>query len=236
LDIQNIQGVILAGGLGTRLRPAVADRPKVLAPVAGRPFLARLLDQLAEAGVRSVILCTGYRGDAVSAEFGWEYRGVALKYSCESEPLGTGGALRLARPSMQSDPVLVLNGDSYCEADIAGVFAEHQRRRANVSVVVAEMEDTSRYGRVVFDASGVISQFAEKSADSGSGWINAGIYILSQQFLVELPDDKPLSLERDIFPAWIGRGLYAARTSGRFIDIGTPESYRAADEFFAKVQ
>ena len=120
--LANTTAVILAGGLGTRLRDAVANRPKVLAKVGPRPFLSYLLNQLAAAGIRHVVLCTGYMGQMVREAFGSKYRTMTLEYSLEPAPIGTAGALRLALPLLRSDPVLVMNGDSYCEADL-GAFA-----------------------------------------------------------------------------------------------------------------
>ena len=117
-DISNIEAAILAGGLGTRLRSVVPDRPKVLAEIGGRPFIEILLDQVAAAGIRTAVLCTGYLGDQIEARLGTRRGPLALRYSREVEPLGTGGALRLALPMLASDTVLVLNGDSYCDADL----------------------------------------------------------------------------------------------------------------------
>jgi NDP-sugar pyrophosphorylase family protein len=232
VNYSEISVVILAGGMGTRLRSVVADRPKVLAQVAGRPFLAHLLDQLAAAGVRSALLCTGYRAEAVVEQFGATYRSLALTYSQETVPLGTGGALGHARPHLHSDPVLVLNGDSYCAADLAAFLDWHYRSQAQASLLLTEVADTSRYGRVEVDGAGSVLGFAEKAVGSGPGWINAGVYLLSQPFLEALPEGRPLSLEREVFPSWVGRGLTAYRSPGWFIDIGTPESYARAEQLF----
>jgi len=227
-----ITAAILVGGLGTRLRPAVADRPKVLAAVAGRPFLTYLLDQLARAGIRSTVLCTGYRADVVATELGSSYKGMALIHSRESSPLGTGGALRHARALLQSDPVLVLNGDSYCDADLGFFIDRHRKAEAVASLLLTEMSQTSRYGRVEVNDRETVVGFIEKAQGSGPGWINAGIYVLAQSFLQSLPLGTPLSLEREVFPAWVGRGLNAFRSPGWFIDIGTPESYVEAGRLF----
>ncbi|MCI0461150.1 MAG: nucleotidyltransferase family protein [Gemmataceae bacterium] len=232
-DLAETTAVILAGGLGTRLRSVVADRPKVLAEIHGRPFLAYLLDQLGDSGIREVALCTGYQAEAIALQFGVSYRNVALTYSQETEPLGTGGAVRQALPRLHSDPVLVLNGDSYCGADL-GVFLDaHRRSGAEASLLLAEVDDSSRYGRVEVDSTGAVRGFAEKAPASGAGWINAGVYLLSQAFLRALPRSVPLSLEREVFPAWVGRRLTGHRGSGWFIDIGTPESYAQAGQLFA---
>ncbi len=112
--IGNVTAAVLAGGLGTRLRGVLADCPKVLAPVKGKPFLAYLLEHLAGQGLRDVVLCVGYGSEQVEAVFGRSYAGLRLAYSCEPAPLGTAGAVRLALPMLESDPVLVMNGDSFC--------------------------------------------------------------------------------------------------------------------------
>jgi NDP-sugar pyrophosphorylase family protein len=230
--LDNLTAAILAGGLGTRLRAAVADRQKVVAAVAGRPFLMRLLDQLADAGLRRVVICTGYKADQVAEMAGREYRGMSLRYSPEREPLGTAGALRLALPLLESDPVLTLNGDSFCETDLAAFWRAHRENRASTSIVVREVADTRQSGRVSYDAGGVVTSFVEKGASAGAGWINAGIYLLGRTLLEGIPAERPVSLEREVFPAWIGRGLRAFPTAGKFLDIGTPESYAAAQRMF----
>ena len=230
--LHNLTAAILAGGQGTRLRTAVADRQKVVASVAGRPFLMRLLDQLAGAGLRRVVICTGYKAEQVAEMAGQEYRGMSLRYSPEPAPLGTAGALRNALPLLESNPVLAMNGDSFCEADLAAFWRAHCEHGAAGSMAIREVADTRQSGRVSFDAAGVINSFVEKGASTGPGWINAGIYLLGRPLLESIPAERVVSLERETFPAWIGRGLRAFPTTGKFLDIGTPESYAAAQEMF----
>lgn len=230
--LHNLTAAILAGGLGTRLRAAVADRQKVVASVAGRPFLMRLLDQLADAGLRRMVICTGYKAEQVAEMAGKEYRGMRLRCSPEREPLGTAGALRNALPLLESDQVLVLNGDSFCETDLAAFWRAHHERNAAGSIVVREIADTRQSGRVSFDVNGAVTSFVEKGASTGPGWINAGIYLLGRALLEGIPAERSVSLEREVFPVWIGRGLHAFPTAGKFLDIGTPESYAAAQEMF----
>lgn len=230
--------LILAGGLGTRLRPVVADLPKVLAPVRGKPFLAWLLDQLADAGLRHAVLCTGYRGELIEAAFGDSYRGLALEYSRESEPRGTGGALRLALPRARSRTVLALNGDSFCDADLGTFFGWHCAAGFAGSLLLTEVPDTSRYGRVDVAPGGRILDFREKSAALGRGTINAGIYLLSASLLDEsgagCAPGLAVSLERDLLPGQVAAGLGGYVSRGAFLDIGTPESFREAERFFSR--
>jgi NDP-sugar pyrophosphorylase family protein len=231
-DLSTTTAVVLAGGLGTRLHSVVSDCPKGLAQVGGRPFLTFLLDQLDAAGVRRAVLCTGYLGEQVKETFGDKYRGLHLLYSQEHSPLGTGGALRLAVPVLASDPVLVLNGDSYCEADLAALPDWRREHRAKATLLLTHVPDTQRYGRVTIDEQGAVLAFEEKGTVVGPGWINAGIYVLSHRLLLTIPGTGTVSLEREVFPAWIGHGLFGCPGDGRFLDIGTPESYGAAEEFF----
>jgi NDP-sugar pyrophosphorylase family protein len=231
-NLSDITAAILAGGLGTRLRPVVGDRPKVLAEVGGRPFILYLLDQLAAVKVREVVLCTGYRGDRVKEILGETYGPLRLVYSQESSPLGTGGALGLALPRFSSDRVLVLNGDSFCEGNLRALAQVHRLRGAGATLLLVEVPDTGRYGRVDLDGEGRITGFWEKEKAGGRGWVNGGIYLIDRPLLESIPPDQIRSLERDIFPAWIGRGLYGFRTQARFIDIGIPESLGRAEHFF----
>lgn len=227
--------VILAGGLGTRLLTVVADRPKVLAEVNGRPFLCYLLDKLTAAGFQRIILCTGYMAETVSRILGSRYGDAELHYSVEIEPLGTGGALRLALPLVFSDPVLVLNGDSFCDLDLCRFAEEHGRHDALASMALAEVADVSRYGAVDIASDGTLTAFEEKGQRSGLGRINAGIYLLARPVLEAIPAGTSYSLERDLFPGLIGNGLYGYAQPCRFIDIGIPDDYQAATAFFKTI-
>lgn len=232
-ELADVTAAILAGGLGNRLRSVVADRPKVLADIRGRPFLAYLLDQLVAEGIGDVVLCTGYLGDQIEAVFGKSYRSLRLSYSQESVPLGTAGALRLALPLFKSNPVLVMNGDSFCEANLKSFWVWHWTRRANATLLLTKISDTRRYGRVQPGADGTVTYFEEKGSGNEPGWINAGIYLFDPHLLLEIPANGTVSLEREVFPAWVGRGLYGFQTEARFLDIGTPEAYASAELFFA---
>lgn len=225
--------ILFAGGLGTRLRSVVADRPKVLAEVNGRPFLTYLLDQLATAGIRRAVLCTGYKSNMVRVALGASYRGIELIYSEEEEPMGTGGALRLALPLLGDERVLVMNGDSFCDADLVSFAHRHQSVSARCSLVLARVADVGRYGAVQLAPDGVITIFEEKGAHEGEGLINAGIYLLDTDLIAEVPAQVVYSLERELFPQLTGSGLYGFEEGGRFIDIGIPNDYYAASAFFA---
>jgi NDP-sugar pyrophosphorylase family protein len=228
--------VILAGGVGSRLRSVVSDRPKVLASIHNRPFLAYLLDLLDAAGIGEVVLCTGYMADLVEETVGPAHGRMRVAYSRELTPLGTAGALRAAMPQIKTDSILVMNGDSFCEVDLHAMAAAHQVRRAEATMLLTEVADTERYGRVRIDDGGRLLSFEEKGAHGGPGWINAGVYLLERRLVETIPENRAVSLEKEIFPAWIGRGLYGHTTSGRFLDIGTPRSFNDAKVFFSPAE
>jgi NDP-sugar pyrophosphorylase family protein len=226
---------ILAGGLGTRLRAVVPDAPKVLAPAGGRPMLAHLLDQLADAGFTRVVLGTGYMGEKVEAAFGRGFRGMELVYSRESEPLGTGGALRFAAPHFRADHVLVMNGDSYVAADLPAFVSWHRAHRADVSILLAEVPDPGRYGAVETGADGRITAFREKDPGlKGPAWINAGVYVIRRAAVDRIPVGRQISLEREVL-AGKQLALYGYAGGSAFLDIGLPESLSRAEQFFAAV-
>ena len=228
--LDGITAAVLAGGLGTRLRSVVADRPKVLAPVAGRPFLAHLLDQLTTAGLDDVVLLVGYGAEQVRDAFGDRYKSLRVSYSTESHPLGTGGAVLHALPHFERERVLLLNGDSFCDFD-ATAFAAAVRDD-EVGMVLAEVGDTARYGRVEVSPNHRVTGFTEKAAAGGPGQINAGVYLFARDRLAEVPANQSFSWERDVLPEWVAAGDVIGHPGGRFIDIGTPQSFAAAEAFF----
>lgn len=233
---ESLIALVLAGGLGTRLRPVVENQPKVLAEVGGHPFLQYLLNQLAEWHIQEVVLCTGHLGEQIEVRFGRDHDALRLIYSRESTPLGTAGALRLALPLIRSDTVLVLNGDSYCAADFAAFWRWHCLRQSAATMLLVSNPDTRRFGSVEVATDGRILRFEEKrEGTSEPGLINAGVYLIERDLLRSIPTIGSVSLERDIFPGWIGGDFYGYRADGPFLDIGTPESYALAEDFFAKL-
>jgi phosphoheptose isomerase len=236
LSRSHTAGVVLAGGLGTRLRSVLSDRPKCLAEVGGRPFLRILLDQMAAAGVSRIVLCTGHLGDQVRAAIGNTHCGIPVVYRWEDRPLGTGGALRQALADSSEDLFLVANGDSYVAADLAVFQHLHQEGGLAGSLLLVHVADCARFGTVDIAADGRIRGFAEKRGVAEPGWINAGIYLLSRPLLESLPATTPLSLEREVFPLWLEGGLGSYAVRAPFLDIGTPESLAAAGPFFAALR
>ena len=173
-NLSEVTSVILAGGLGTRLRPVVPDTPKVLSRVCNRPFITFLLDQLISAGAKEVVLCTGYKGQDVFNELGSRYKSLNLRYSLELEPIGTGGALRLALPLIKTDTVLVMNGDSYAHAQLDAYLDWFFKNSLLASLLLVNVTNSARYGKVSLDSSGKIIAFEEKTLDSSPGLVNGG--------------------------------------------------------------
>jgi len=231
-DFTKVTAVILAGGMGTRLQNIVSDRPKVMAEINGKPFLYYVLDQLAGFDIKRVVISTGYMADKIEEVIGFSYKGLKVKYSREETPLGTAGALKLAGQAMDTEYCLVMNGDSYTEFDPVSLFMIHKQKNANITILVKAVSNTSRFGTIQMNEQNEIVKFVEKRDSTGAGFINAGVYIMKTSALQKIPDKAPCSLEYDFFPAMIGKGIYGYETLGRFIDIGTPESYSQAEKFF----
>lgn len=230
--LASVDVAVLAGGLGTRLRPVLGETPKILAPVAGRPFLDHLLVWLASYGARRVILCLGFRAELVLKHLAEHpHPGLEIVPCVETEPRGTAGALRLALPQLRSDPVLVMNGDTFVDADLAGFAAAHRAQGATASILCATVPSTARYGRLDLDAAGRIVRFREKDpADTRPGPINAGLYLFSRVWLSGFARGPGTSLERDVFAASPAGSFHAIPAGGAtFIDIGTPESFAEAE-------
>lgn len=224
---------ILAGGLGTRLRSVVNDRPKVMARVADQPFITYILHQLATFGIQKVVLCTGFMADLIKEQLGDTYCGMKLLYSVEDTPLGTGGALRHASELLSGDTLLVMNGDSYCDCTLSCFAAGLTSSGSGTGMVLAHVHDVSRFGAVQLHENGRVESFVEKGGQTGPGWINAGIYLLPVNLIRELTPGVMISLEREFIPPLITDGIYGHRCSGSFIDIGIPEEFARAQSFFS---
>ena len=221
-----MEAIVLAGGFGTRLRQVVADVPKPMAPIAGRPFLEILLGSLARKGFARVVLSLGFMAEKISDHFGARFAGMDVAYVVEDAPLGTGGAIRLALEAYTQDHVFVFNGDTYLDLEVQSLEQRWQAKRHQV-VVGRQVPDTTRYGRLVVDG-GCITGFAEKGI-SGPGLINAGCYVLAADALARFPLNQPFSIETDYLVPEVTSGTVDVFvTEGMFIDIGIPEDYARA--------
>jgi NDP-sugar pyrophosphorylase family protein len=226
---EKTKAVILVGGLGTRLRPVVASKPKPIAQVGDRSFLELLICQLRSQGIREVVLCTGYLANEIEKEFrDGSGLGVTIEYSKEPHPMGTGGAVKLAEPLLRNaSDFLVMNGDSFMEISFSKMLETHRESGAMITMAVLRMRNENRYGTVQMNASDQVIGFTEKGVANSEGFVNAGIYVFSSRVFDYIPDGK-VSLENDVFPNLLSQGIHASRQEGIFIDIGTPEDYARA--------
>ena len=227
-----MEAIILAGGRGTRLGAALpAGLPKPLAPVAGRPFLHWVLDRLAGEGFTRIVVSVGWRAEMIVASLGSDFAGIEIDYCHESQPLGTGGAIKAALRNSRESSVFVFNGDTYLEFNCRSMLDAHRLCRSQLSVACVTVPDTSRYGKVVV-ADNIIASFSEKGS-FGEGLINAGTYVLeSTLFSTEYRD--AFSFEQD----FLNERLHQLRPNaflvdGQFIDIGIPSDLMRAQGFFA---
>jgi NDP-sugar pyrophosphorylase family protein len=225
--------VILCGGLGTRLRPVTEECPKPLVPVDDRPFLSYLLERLEGEGVEEVVLSTGHLAEQVDAFVERTDWAFSLRTVREEEPLGTGGALRYVADEAGLDTFTAMNGDTLFTGSVGRLTQFHDARAdAAGAIALVQTDQPDRYGRVRFDDdTGQIHGFDEKqSGIEGPVWINAGVYVLTPALWRSIPAGQTVSLEREVFPEWVGQGLYGCRfPDADFLDIGTPDDYEQAD-------
>ncbi len=228
--------ILLAGGAGTRVRPLYPNCPKVLIPVAGRPFLDWVLRYWAQQGVRRVILSLGYLGDQVERFLGENsYPGLQIEAVREAQPLGTGGAIAwIARLPSCTDPFIAANADSLAVSDLSPMAALLADPEVDGVLAGIRVADAGRFGTLRIAADGTLLSFEEKRP--GEGWINGGVYFLRKRLLGLFPDRMPLSVEQEVFPALVAAGarLRVCRLEGDFLDIGTPEALRQADGFLQR--
>ncbi|TCJ19292.1 HAD-IIIA family hydrolase [Flaviaesturariibacter flavus] len=230
------EAIILAGGLGTRLRSAVPDLPKCMAPVAGRPFLGYVIDSLRRQGIERFVFSLGYLSEPIQAWLAQAY--PTLTYTCviEAEPLGTGGGILLALSAANTAQVLVANGDTLFEIDLAKQATVHARTGAQCTLGLKPMREFDRYGAVAIDAAGIVTGFEEKRYFN-EGLINGGVYLVDREALTGLGLPQKFSFEKEYLePAARAGKLAGAVHDGYFIDIGIPEDFaRAQRELQAPV-
>jgi D-glycero-alpha-D-manno-heptose 1-phosphate guanylyltransferase len=228
--------LLLVGGLGTRLRSMLPLAPKALARIGSVPFVELLISRLRDQGFTELIMCTGHLADQIERQFGdGSELGVSIEYSRESRPLGTGGAVKLAEKLLQDHlDFLVMNGDSLLDIDLADLVRLHRTGQCIATIAVVAVDDASRYGTIVTDSSSRILEFHEKTGDHSPGVINAGVYVFSSSVFRHIPLGE-VSLEKGVFPKLLERGVYAAKQTGMFIDIGTPADYLRAQQLLDRL-
>jgi len=225
-----MEAIILAGGRGTRLKPVVSDVPKVMADVAGQPFLYYILRMLENSGFNHVILAVGYKHEIIEEWLKSYSTSMLLSVVIENVPLGTGGALRQSLTKAKDEDVFIINGDTFFEVDYSAMKVLHKRKRATCTLALKRMESFERYGTVCTSNTDTIIQFREKEYCE-SGLINGGVYLLQKNTLVDYPDK--FSLEKDFFERVVPSGCLSGFVSeGYFIDIGIPEDYKRVQTDF----
>jgi D-glycero-alpha-D-manno-heptose 1-phosphate guanylyltransferase len=228
-----MEAIVLAGGFGTRLASRLDGVPKPMATVACRPFLEIVLTQLRHAGCARVLLSVGHLHNVIQDYFGSAFNGMSIDYVIESVPLGTGGAIRLALAKATEESVLVLNGDTFLSADLAGMLRFHAAESATVTIAVVHQTDIARYGGVLIEGNRIVG-FDEKGR-SGPGWINGGAYVLSRDLAWPPGLAEKFSIERDFFVPEVARLRPTAyKVEGYFLDIGIPEDLDRAQTELTK--
>jgi mannose-1-phosphate guanylyltransferase len=225
-----VQALVLAGGEGTRLRPLTYTMPKPVLPLAGRPHIAYVIEWLVGHGVDDVIVSCGHLADGMRSALAELEAGVEIRYAEEPDPRGTAGAIRFAE-EMLAERFLVLNGDILCDLDLTALIDQHEETGAKATIALYPVSDPGGYGLVHRHGDGEITEFLEKPEpdEIDTDEINAGAYLLDRSVLDEIPPERAVSIEREVFPRLVGNGLYGIRLEGYWIDIGTPERYLEAN-------
>lgn len=229
-----MEAIILAGGLGTRLRSVVPDLPKPMAPIGNRPFLSYIFDYLHKQGVSRVILSTGYKHEVIEAYFGNQYKDISIYYSIENQPLGTGGAIKQALDLTCENEVFILNGDTFFHVNLKQLANHHRKLNSDLTLTLKPMENFDRYGVVITSGNRVVQFEEKKYVEKGN--INGGVYLAHRSLFnnVNLPDK--FSFETDFMEKYLQRFSFNAFLSeGYFIDIGIPEDYEKAQMEMPKV-
>lgn len=225
-----LEAVVLVGGQGSRLRPLTLNTPKPLLPVAGVPFLLHQFARLRDAGVTRVVLATSYRAALFEEAFGdgsqW---GLDLAFVTETEPMGTGGAIRNVAQELRSgpdDPVVILNGDIVSGHDLAGQVQEHRDHAADVTLHLVKVDDARAFGCVPTDDDGRVTAFLEKMPEPISDQINAGCYVFRRSIIDGIPAGRPVSVERETFPELLAAGAVVRGfvDTAYWLDLGTPQA------------
>jgi D-glycero-alpha-D-manno-heptose 1-phosphate guanylyltransferase len=224
------EAIILAGGLGTRLRSAVPDLPKCLAPIGGRPFISYVTDHFRREGIERFIFALGYKSHYFDSYFRSFFPDGGFEISLEETPLGTGGAIRQACSRVNGNTVLILNGDTFFRIGLKALAEFHAKTQADCSLSLKQMQDFDRFGVVELTGDGRVARFREKQFYP-AGLINGGVYALEKTALLRQGWPKAFSFEKDYLGTARATRLYGLVQDRYFIDIGIPEDYlRAQNE------
>ncbi|WP_027019381.1 sugar phosphate nucleotidyltransferase [Corynebacterium sputi] len=220
--------VILVGGKGTRLRPLTVHTPKPMLPTAGAPFLKHLLGRIKAAGITHVVLGTSFRAEEFEHEFGdGSDLGLEIEYVFEEEPLGTGGGIRNVLPKLRHENIMVFNGDVLGGTDLGGILQTHESSEADVTLHLVRVPDPRAFGCVPTDADGRVLEFLEKTQDPPTDQINAGCYVFRREIIEAIPEGRPVSVEREVFPELLKRGadVFGHVDNAYWRDMGTPADF-----------
>lgn len=226
----DIDAVILVGGQGTRLRPLTLSAPKPMLPTAGVPFLTHMLSRIAAAGITHVVLGTSYRAEVFEQHFGTgEALGLEIEYVVETEPLGTGGGIRNVLPALRHDTAMIFNGDVLSGANLRELHQTHCASEADVTLYLTRVKDPRAFGCVPTDADGRVTAFLEKDPNPITDQINAGTYVFARSIIEAIPSGRPVSVERETFPALLAAGsrMFGHIDSTYWRDLGTPADFVA---------
>lgn len=228
--------IILAGGLGTRLGSLTAERPKPMMPIAGVPFLEYLISQITEFNVSKIILSVGYKSRVIKDYFGCATKkSVPIQYSEETEPLGTGGAIKNSQSLLSTNDFIVINGDSFFNINFSSIIEYHLDNHAICTIALKRSHSLKRYGKVSLDKYNNITEFKEKRGEQ-HGLINGGVYLFNKDIFQYIPHGRS-SLEKEIFPLLLksSRIFKGVVFDDYFIDIGIPEDYKRAQQEFVNI-
>ena len=203
-----------------------------MANVNNKPFITYILDQIINFNITEVVICTGYLAHKIKNFVGSDYKSLSIKYSHEEEPLGTAGAIRNAKRFINNNLCLVLNGDSYIDYNIDLLNEEHFKKESKITIVVKSIKSSERYGAISLNNNNEIIEFVEKGSRLNNTLINTGVYLMNKEVVKTIPKKNPFSLEYEFLPTLIGEKLFAYESKGKFIDIGTPKSFKEAQSFF----
>ncbi|MHB1693610.1 MAG: nucleotidyltransferase family protein [bacterium] len=230
-----MDAIILCGGLGTRLKSVISDIPKPLAPVNGKPFLEYVMDFLNRQNIAKVVFSVGYMAGKVKDHFNYGYKNIVITYSVETEPLGTGGAIKKALNLTESKDILILNGDTFFNIDLIGMMDFHTLNNSELTLALKKSDNTDRYGTVKIDKGSKIINFQEKHYKK-CGYINGGIYIIKKGIFEKFNTEEKFSFEKDFIEKYFNKiNLFGYISNGYFIDIGIPEDYEKAKNELVKI-
>lgn len=224
--------IILAGGLGTRLKDVVKNIPKPMANINGRPFLTYLIDKLLSFNINHVILSVGYKAEIIQDFLGSDYKGIKIDYAVEKEPLGTGGATRLSLSLAADENVLLLNGDTFFDIDLKILESTHKKNNSDFTIALRKTNDCSRYDVIKIDTNNRVTGFIKRN-QVNEGFINGGVFILKKNILNRMP--VKFSLETDFIEKnFESKYIFGITFDNYFIDIGIPKDYIKAQKEMGK--